>query len=382
MGKEIKSYFNYKRLLIYIFLAALIIINFNRSKKLFKFDYLTNYTFNEKEYEKLYLNSQWVIPESKNSIGDDILYTYAGYKYINGTDPSLLNPEHPPLAKNLIGLSIIFLKNQYYYSFISGILAIFSFYLLSKKIIKSSIIAFLTSMLLFFEPLFVANYFSPLLDLLMFAFLNFYFIQIIDFSHNQSIKNLIFAQVFLGLIISTKFFLIAIPIIVSSFIFLFFKNYKLSIKYLFSLTLSFLIYIVNYFQFFIKGKNIVDFLKVQKFIFNFHIQGRKDIIIFNDSFFKLIFLGRFYLDNKKLISIENHYSLLWPSSLSGFIIFLIMNFKKIIKKQESILLFWIFFYFILISNSFVNSRYLILILPYFYFFSANLLNKIIKSIKI
>lgn len=124
----------------------------------------------------------------------------------------LINSEHPPLGKNLIGISALYLKNEFYFSVFSGILAIFSFYILSLTIIKDKLISFLISLFLFFEPAFVANYFLTLLDLLTFSFLNFYFYFLIK-SLDKGKNNLILvSNLFLGLIISTKFFAIAIPI--------------------------------------------------------------------------------------------------------------------------------------------------------------------------
>ncbi|MCX7955575.1 MAG: hypothetical protein N2593_00475, partial [Patescibacteria group bacterium] len=127
-----------KKLIIFFILFFLIIFNFYRSYNFFNIKYLTN-KFNYQKYEKKYFNSQWIIPQSKNPIGDDILYTYVGVKYLQGTDPSLINPEHPPLGKNLIGLFSLYLKNEYFFSIFSGLFALFSFYLLSQNFLKNKI---------------------------------------------------------------------------------------------------------------------------------------------------------------------------------------------------------------------------------------------------
>lgn len=163
------------KLVIILFLIFLIIFNFFRSYKFFNIKYITN-KFDYKKYEKRYFHSQWFIPNSKEPIGDDILYTYSGVKYIQGVDPSLINPEHPPLGKNLIGFFALYLKNEYFFSIFSGIIAIFSFYLLSNKIIKNFIFSFLLTLIIGFEPLFVVNYFSTNLDLLIFSFFKFLFL--------------------------------------------------------------------------------------------------------------------------------------------------------------------------------------------------------------
>src|SRR3989304_5124811 len=100
-------------------LIFFIVFNFIRSYPLFRFDLLSR-KFDLKNYEKLYNGSQWVDPLSKKPVGDDIVYTFAGAKYITGENPIMINSEHPPLGKNLIGLSAIYLKNEYIFSLLSG----------------------------------------------------------------------------------------------------------------------------------------------------------------------------------------------------------------------------------------------------------------------
>src|SRR3990167_3285667 len=54
-------------------------------------------------WEKRYLESQWVNPMSKHPIGDHGLYTWAGWAYVHGENPILINGETPPLGKYFIG---------------------------------------------------------------------------------------------------------------------------------------------------------------------------------------------------------------------------------------------------------------------------------------
>ncbi len=358
-----------KKTFLILSLILAIFYNFLRSHKLFEFQKIFKHRFNLKKYELLYNNSQWVNPESKNPIGDDILYSYAGAKYILGEQIILINSEHPPLGKNLIGLSAIYLKNEYYFSIISGLIAIFSFYLLSLIIIKDKLVSFLLSLFLSFEPVFVANYFLTLLDLLTFSFLNFYFYFLIK-SLNKNKNNLIFlSSFFLGLIISTKFFAIGIPIVLSTLIFLLLnKKLKIITKYLFGLIITIFIFVINYFQFFLGGNNLIDFLKLQKYVLNFNNQGRKDFIFLNNSLFLLLFKGEFYINLKTIVK-ENHFTIFWPiSTLTTIVSFLI-------KKSNLLLTTWIIVYGFTQLISVTNVRYLILLIPYFYLNTIDFLLK-------
>jgi len=352
--------------IIFFLLLFFVFFNFYRSVNLFKFHLLFNHRFNFKEYEKKYFQSQWVIPESKNPIGDDVLYTYAGAKYLQGENPALINAEHPPLGKNLIGFFALFFGNEYYYSFLSGIFSLITFYFLANKFLKNKKLSFLLTLFFGFEPLFVVNYFLPVFDLLIFSFLNLYFLNIINFQEKNQFKHLFFAQIFLGLIISTKFLLISIPIIFSTILFFLIKDRKKIINYLLTLPIIFIILLINYFQFFLHQKNLVDFLKLQKYIYFFHTQGRKEHITLNFSLPLLLIKGLFYIDSKSKIVQESHYSFLWMVSFFGFFVFLFKNFLKINKNQLFLVIIWLIVYSFFISSTFINARYLILILPYLY----------------
>ena len=72
--------------------------------------------------EQLYNRSQYVVPHSKNPISDAVVYAYAGSAHMNGSNPVLLNAEHPPHGKYLIGL--LFQLTGYWKS--SGIIVVIS----------------------------------------------------------------------------------------------------------------------------------------------------------------------------------------------------------------------------------------------------------------
>jgi hypothetical protein len=371
---------NKKNLIAFILILA-IFFNFTRSFHLFDLKKITKNVFNLKYYENKYNQSQWIIPNSKNSVGDDVVYAYAGARYILGTNPILIMAEHPPLGKNLIGLSAIYLKNEYYFSLLSGLLALLTFFLLTNQVLKNKLLSFLLTLFLSTESLFVANFFSTNPDLLVFAFLNLYFYFLIDYFQNKKLKSIVFANIFLGLIISTKFFAISFPVIFSTILFfLIIKDLKAFLIYFFSLSLSFLILIVNYFQFFSQGKNLIDFLKLQKYIYLFHTLGRKNDIFLTPSLLTLIFQGRFHIGGGQFKN-ENHFSIFWPTSFLIFLIFIIKTFfeKKLRNEKTLIIILWVAVYSFFQSLTYTNARYLIPLLPYLYLLSTYFLIKLIND---
>lgn len=371
---------NKKNLIVFILILA-ILFNFTRSFHLLDLKKITKNVFNLKYYENKYNQSQWIIPNSKNPVGDDVVYAYAGAKYILGTNPILIMPEHPPLGKNLIGLSALYLKNEYYFSILSGVFALFSFYLLTQMLLKNKIISLLLTIFLGFEPLFVANYFLTLLDLMILGLINLYFYFFIKYSRNKKYLYLLIDGLIFGLIISVKFYGLSLPLIISSLIFLILKkDYKGMVVYALSLSISFLILIVNYFQFFLKGNNLISFLKLQKYIYLFHTQGRKNDIFLTPSLLTLIFQGRFHIGGGQFKN-ENHFSIFWPISFLIFLIFITKTFfeKKIRNEKTLIIILWVAVYSFFQSLTYTNARYLILLLPYLYLFLTYFLIKLIND---
>lgn len=356
-----------KNWLINLILLSAIVFNLSQSYKLFDFGKLAK-PFDFKKYENRYNKSQWVVPNSKQSVGDDVVYAYAGAKYIYGESPILVNSEHPPLAKNLIGLSAVYLGNEYYYGLFSGIFALIGFFFLSNAILKNRFTSLLVTLTVGLEPLFVVNYFSTLLDLIVLGFLNWYFYFLVRYDKTRRTALIYGSGVALGFAVSVKFFGIAAPIIVSTLVyFVIARDIMGILNYFISLVFSLFILIANYFQFFLHGNGFVDFLKLQKYMFVFHTSGRQSSVGLNWSYPNLLLLGKFFTDKNKLAS-ENHYSVLWPLvSLTSLV--------AIPKRLTSPLVIWIIIYSLTQLASLTNARYLILILPYLYLTAVDIIKK-------
>lgn len=107
-----------------------------------KWDYYLS-PFDLERAQGLYNISQYVKEEGAAWIADEIVFAYAGWNYINGGNPILLNPENPPLGKYLVGLSIKLFNNEKIPTLIFGLLSLFSFFLLCRLFLKKTWLALL-----------------------------------------------------------------------------------------------------------------------------------------------------------------------------------------------------------------------------------------------
>jgi predicted membrane-bound dolichyl-phosphate-mannose-protein mannosyltransferase len=105
-----------------------------------------------------YSKSQYIVGSGSEGIGDDGLYAFAGYYYLNGGDPSQVNFENPPLGKYLIGISIAFFKNENAIYIIYAFFILLTTYLISKFFFKNNIWSLFTVLILCLMRLFQIQY--------------------------------------------------------------------------------------------------------------------------------------------------------------------------------------------------------------------------------
>lgn len=339
--------------ILFAFLSNLLFRIFSYSK-----EYLTPY--NSKYWKERYMQSQWVDPLSKNSIGDDGLYAYAAWEYIHGKDPTLINAEMPFLGKYILGLTILIFHNQNIFALIIGVSVLFTLYLLNLKIFKDSLLAAIPVVIFSFEPLFYEQLRAPFLDLLqlLFLILTFYF---------AARKNFIISSIFLGCFASTKFpFLSVLPAwSIIGYLFIT-KQKKQVVLYCLTLTISAVIYIATYLQYFLLGNSFISFLKVQKYILNFYASGAKAPFI--GTIFPMIFNGTWFthFSTQEYVS---EWTVVWPVAL----LFSFAACLYLIKRNIStisILLIWVILYLLFLSFTPPFPRYLLLLLPFLYTISV------------
>lgn len=278
-----------------------------------------SHIFNLKEFEKKYYESQWSIPNSKKPISDETLYTYAGYKYITGTNPILVNPEAPPLGKYIIGLSILLFNQQSILNIVAGLFCLVFIYLIiyviTSSIFYSSIGVFLTSInTLFIDQLIH----TPQLEIFQLFFLLLIFICLIQYQKKTNILWIIYTGILLGCFFSIKAFILHFTL-VSIWIGIYFfrlsksKNTNTIFKFGGVMSIALIIFSFTYFSYFFHNGTLRGFLGVQKWIMLFYHDSKIETLKILGGYIPLIFFNkwRFWSNGYPLISYDS-WSILWP----------------------------------------------------------------------
>lgn len=232
--------------------------------------------FDADYWKDKYEHSQWKLPLSERTIGDDGLYMYEGYRIIRGDDPTTLNAEVPPLAKYLIGASILVLGNGYIYGFIITTLALVVVFTLTYILTGTILTSTLATILVALDPLIAKQFSLTMLDSLQLLFLLVCLLCItaaLKIKHAGTQALLVAASgLSLGFFAEVKFPLftpvVALIIVVAL---LQTKNWlRLTLVFLTSTIIS---YLIPYIPYFLMGHSFREWLGVQKWIIMFFLQS-------------------------------------------------------------------------------------------------------------
>ena len=294
----------------------------------------------------------------KKAVSDSFLYGYVGYKNVNGTNPSLLNPEHPPLAKYLIGYSIRTFGNEHMIGIGIALVTLLLVAAVSYQIHSSFFLASLALLLTSVFPLFTDQMVhGPQLELYQL----FFFLLVVHFLlmwlKKKNISYCIGAGVFFGMLLSTKtvlpFFLLFSAWLILSF----WKQWNVIGTVL---GVGVLTFIATYYQYFVLGGTLRGFLGVQKYIVTFYGNAHIPLGEFAGNYLRLIFTGSWkFWDSARTVSHYSEWNLLWP------IIFLLglSRLKKqwAVYKYSHVLIWFIILYNVFIFIIPIFPRYLLLL---------------------
>ena len=312
--------------------------------------------FDHNYWQTRYEQSQWFVKNSKNPIGDDGLYAYVGYAYITGKDPTLLNAELPPFGKYVIGLFEITTGVMGGFSLFFTCFSLVLLYIFSKMVFKSNLIASITTLLFSLEPIYIEQMRAPYLDALylcLFLLTSLFFIK----------EKYLISGICLGLFMSVKppFFAAILLVVYGVCLLLQKKN---TIKPLLWIIISAgVVYIATYLRMFLLGHNLIDFLKVQKYIIHFYSIGAKAVI---GAVFPMLFQGKWPTWFGPTLKVTE-WTYLWPMSIVGSIVATGVITRD--KKRTTGLLFhsvWIIGYLVFLIITPLFPRYLLLLLPFMY----------------
>jgi len=331
--------------------------------------------FNPKLYEKKYNQSQYVIPQSKTPISDEEIYAHAGYQYINGLNPILINSDHPPLGKYMIGLFTIITGNQRTIALFIGLSTLISVYLLTLFLTNSIILTILSILFLSLDTMFIDQIiYSPMLDSIQVLFLILFFFTFLIWMKKQKIQYLIISGIIFGFLSSVKMYFPALIALGVSSLYLLLKNkniYKTLFASLCIITIGFIIYLLSYSVFFIKGGTFISFLKSQKWIFLYWSQNAARSASSFGAIFPFILFNcwKIWWGDFGYIKYQN-WSIFWPLFFISGILSMLAPFlikKSKIEKQKLFqspiiyLSLWILFCLSYLAFVPISPRYLMLI---------------------
>ncbi len=296
-------------------LSSFLVSNQNFFTRKFDLPYLSD----------VYSKSQYVVgAASQGGIGDDGLYSFAGYYYVfQRGDVSAVDFTHPPLGKYLIGLSILLFQNENIINIIYFSILLLTTYKIGKMILKNSLLSLIAIAILSFDPLFLDHLLRSLLDLpfTLFFMLAVYFFLL---GLNKS-KYYYLSMLFWGMSFSTRFF--PSLVIIYAYLFLtifFYKRKNLPVFLAASLFIP-LVYIIAHISFFVYHPSIIEFLRHKKWMVAWFTGS---VRIFG-NIWRNIFSGYYLNPTYKLIKNE-HWSILVPFVM----VFSLIPVTKFINKKH------------------------------------------------
>lgn len=295
---------------------------------------------------------------SDKGVSDSFLYGYMGYRYANGADPSLLNPEHPPLAKGLIGLSIRIFGNEHMIgigvALLSLALVAVISYQITGSMLSSGVAFFLTSIF----PLFLDQVtHGPQLELYQLFFLLLVMHFLLMWQKKRKISLLIGAGICYGLLLSTKTFLPFFVLFSGWMLISFWKKWKV----IFLLEMVGLAtFILTYYQYFALGGTLRTFLGLQKYIVTFYGHSSIPVLEFAGNYMRLIFTGSWkFWDAARTVSSYEQWNILWPIIFFIGMMGLKLQWHK--YKRSHLLILFVILYNLFVFIVPIFPRYLLLL---------------------
>ncbi|MBL7036669.1 glycosyltransferase family 39 protein [Candidatus Microgenomates bacterium] len=354
-------------IIIFLFLSLYNLFNFALLNK-----GLFTEPFNPEIHRKLYGQSQYILKEPLSEIADEVVYALAGWEYVHGLNPILLNGEQPPLGKYIVGLSEVLFNNSRVGSLIFNVLLLVIFFLLADLVIDSKVISSVLTYLFSAEKVFIAQVrYSPNLDNIQVFFLLLTFYFFIKYLKTTKLYFSALTFISLGLVIATKFWITGFIVFLVFFVVsLLERNLDNIKKFILFSPLLILPLAVSYLNSFGDGMTIREFFGTQKYIYSWHSAK----LVFDPiSLVDFLFLNRWHFMGQVQKAVDWQFT--WPI-LGTFSLISIISFfrslkeKLVIGQPICVIVVWLIMYFVVLILSTVNARYLFPVLPAMYISSG------------
>jgi predicted membrane-bound dolichyl-phosphate-mannose-protein mannosyltransferase len=334
--------------------------------------------YNVSYWKDRFEHSQYTLPLSQRIIGDDGLYSYAGYRLIRGESIENTATFKPPVGLYMLGFSISIFNNPLIIEMLVGIATVVCFFFLVLELLRDKKLAIMATTLVTLEPFIFPNFTIALLDLpqLFFLILHLLFFMYSTRKNKYVFLFALLSGLSLGFFMETKLPLLLPVIVVLEGIYLLKRRYLIQSVII---AAGFAIGIfIPYLRYFALGNNLLDYLRLHKYFLSYYASGQNQL--FPLSIWQSIFIGHFPdVVSGELIKIRDWWLLLPFVTLLG----LFQAIRILLKKRYPPFLkeLTVFSLATLIVYTFIPSytRYLILVIPFLYIFSMSLLREHIKK---
>lgn len=310
-----------------------------------------------KNLASLFGNSQYRQKNPTSLIPDETVFSYASGAYIRGVDPILVNSEHAPLGKYIIGGFIYLFKNDQLPILIFSLLTLVAMYLLAREVLASSALALIPVAFLAFEPLFLNQLrYVPLLDIVQLPFI---LLAMWVFLKEQSHGRFIATSLLLGVVAATKTVVPSILLVsVFTLVLLFYRKFTTIVRLVAWLPLGLVVFLASYTRTFMDGYSFRQFLGFQKWIFMY----QKSKLLFPFSAWRLLFFNQWqaWWGDYSILHADD-WQITWGLSVIGTLGFA-WSFRKKLTLSSAVLFMWACVYAVFLSLGVVSSRFF---LPFF-----------------
>lgn len=340
-------------------LFAFIAVLWKNSDKL----YLYQQTYSPKLEYARYQNSAYFQGDNANYIlSDEQVNVIRGVEQlIIGKNPQNTLPGHPFLASYVYAFSIILFGSPYFASLTAVILSVLFLYLVGREL--GAGLRSISVLCAFFilDPLFNESLFNTMLDiyLCLFSIIAIYFF--VRFQKTQRQSYISLASLFVGFMLSTKFYPASLPLMAAFFFVVLLKqDYQVFKKSLFALPFALLGFLIGHFTYFIHNHNLIDFVRYQRYLQNWWA-GSPSVSPF--IVFKVIFQNQWPTWwGAKDVLVLPYWSPVW-----GILLLCSARLIKIYKSpQAQLFIFWITLSLTMFSFMAFYPRHLLAVLPGLY----------------
>ncbi len=337
--------------------------------------------FDESYWKDKYEQSQWKLPLSPRTIGDDGLYLYEGYRLIRGGDPTSSNAEMPPLGKYLIGASIFVFGNGYIYGFITTFSLIVGTFILTRLLIKQTVPALIVALLLATDPLVTNQFALTMMDSLQASLLILFLVVLFHVTASKQKHSVLlatFSGIILGLFSETKLPVLTPFIGLIGIYYLWAKTRSLQLLGAF-ISGGIIGYVTPYIVFFVQGHTLLDWLKIQKWIVTFY--RHSNLTPTWGSVVTTLLFGSYQNIFSRLWERANEWSPAWAVLFfSSFGALGLSIRRKSLSAQWIVMFILIFITLGLYAVLPFWTRYLVTVLPLLYVTSGLVLSRLPKNL--